>query len=163
VLFRVLRTYCFMAIFTTCCQDASIYSSVDEEMIDSSEYGEYYSYIWSDYYQSDPTDISGQMWYCIFSDHAVFGYDVRDGLYVYHYYDDADGQVESCDVVTCPGPFLPPLQGPPPPTAHVGDYAYEARSHSAFVYDEQAELQLRDQRSAYRFQHLTPGYYFREF
>ena len=151
-----------MSICSACCQDASIYSSVDEEMIDSSQHGEYYSYIWSDYYQSDPSDISGEMWYAICSDHAVFSYYVLDGQYVYDY-SDHSGYEAPPSVVTCPGPFLPPLQGPPPPTASVGDYAYEARSHSAFVYDEQAELQLRAQRSAYRFQCLTPGYYFREF
>jgi len=118
-----------------------------------------YHYAWGWGYRRSPTDWSEADWSSVCSDHASFGYSFDGYEYSSYYYDDSDAP-DSYGVIQCPGPDAPPLQGPPP-TDH-GDY-WATRS-AAFVYDEAAELALRQQ-SASRFTLpiSQPGYAWCEF
>ena len=97
-----------------------------------------YHYVWGWHYRRTPTDWSHSDWDAVCADHAQFGYSFDGYAYSYYYYDDVECG-DSDDVVPCPGPLPPPLQGPSP---RGGDWSTRS---TAFVYDESAELALREQ------------------
>ena len=124
-----------------------------------------YMYAWCTSYSAHPGDLSPDDLYQAYADHCTGGFTFDGTEYRAWGFDPSlpDDLGVYDEAVDCPGPYLPPLQGPPPPDDAMADGPDWATRCAAFVYDEQAEQQLRDEQEAYRFQHLTPGVYFREF
>ena len=124
-----------------------------------------YHYAWGWQYRRSPDHWSDADWSSVCSDHATFGYQFDGSEYCSYYYDESPAP-DSFGICQCPGPDAPPLQGPPP-----SDHGhYWLQRAARFVYDEVAELALRDQQRARRREQRelharlhTPGYAWCEF
>ena len=127
-----------------------------------------YLYAWDDCYTAHPADRSSSDVLAWYNDDADGGF-TFDG-HQYHAWGSEPQLPEPHDywesTVPCPGPQLPPLQGP----SERDCGTYWATRFTAFVYDEAAELALREQQREYRRQERlraqrlsAPGYYWCEF
>ena len=129
---------------------------------------EHYMFSWDWCYAASPDDRSDADVESFYSDHCDGGFTFDGHQYRAWGYDPTipEDIGEFDEPVPCPGPYLPPLQGPATgrDAQECGDLQYWATSHARFVYDEAAELARRaESPSRYTLPVSAPGLSWCEF